>query len=217
MVKYILMGSTKSTLLFFGMFIYCGFRNKNSMEVFMFLVATIQNQISLAKDLFGMNNIFTSFANSYILGIVYILLPIIGYWFLFEKKGESGWKNLIPFYGSYMQYKLFFNTGKWWRQFLASILFYVFLVALFVGLAMFNVDEMFSQAAFICMAAFVGMFIAFIWLIVIAIQYDISICKKYGRGVWFILGMIFFGSIFVAILAYEVYRGRAKEVKKKKN
>ena len=56
------------------------------------------------------------------------------------------------------------------------------------------------------------MFVSFIWLLVISIQYDIAICKKYGRGVLFILGMILFTPIFVGILAYEVYKGRAQEI-----
>lgn len=183
----------------------------------MFLAVSAQEQATLAKNILSMNSILTNFANSYIIGIIYWLLPIIGYWFLFEKKGEPGWKNLIPFYGSYMQYKLFFNTGKWWRQFFASIIFFIALIGLFVGLVMFNVNRMSDQAAYTCIASFVVMFVTIIWMLVIAIQYDISICKKYGRGIWFILGMIFFGPIFVAILAYEVHKGRAKEVKKKNN
>lgn len=173
----------------------------------MFLAVSAQNFNS-------MNNMFTSFANSYIVGLAYWLLPIIGYWFLFEKKGEPGWKNLIPFYGSYMRFKLFFNTGKWWRQFFASVLFFIALIGLFVGLVMFNANRLSDRAAYTCIASFVVMFIAIIWMIVIEIQYDISICKVYGRGFWFTLGMILMHPLFVGVLAYEVHKGRAKEVEK---
>lgn len=178
----------------------------------MFLVVNTQVQIGLTQKLANVGGFLTSFADSYLLGLFYTILPIIGYWFLFEKKGEPGWKTIIPIYGSYIQYKLFFKTSKWWRQFIACVLFFVSLVALCLFAIMWDStrNEAYSMPI---IASFVVMFISFIWLLIINIQYDIAICKKYGRGFWFIFAMIIFTPIAVAILAYEVYKGRIQEVK----
>lgn len=177
----------------------------------MFLVVNSQAQVEFAQKVAGFGGVITGFANSYLLGLFYAVLPIIGYWFLFEKKGEPGWKAIIPIYGSYVKYKLFFKTSKWWRQFIACILLFISLIALCLFAIIWDStrNETFSLAIII---SFIVMVVSFIWLLVISIQYDISICKKYGRGIWFILGMIFFTPIFVGILAYEVYKGRAKEI-----
>lgn len=44
---------------------------------------------------------------------LFIVLPFIGLWKLFEKAGQPGWQGVIPFYNAYVMIKL---TGKpkWW-------------------------------------------------------------------------------------------------------
>lgn len=156
---------------------------------------------------------FTVGMNGYLLGILYTIIPIIAYWYLFEKNNEKGWKIIIPIYNSYIQYKLFFNTGKFWRQLILGILFFIGICILAIGVGMSQgTANVTDQAAFTIIAGFLVMFVSFIWVLVIAIQYDIAICKKYGFGFWFTLGMIFITPIFIGILAYEVYKGRATKV-----
>lgn len=39
------------------------------------------------------------------------ILLIIANWFIFEKAGESGWKSIIPFYNSYIMFKIAWGNG----------------------------------------------------------------------------------------------------------
>ena len=43
----------------------------------------------------------------------FLLLAVAGYWKLFQKAGEKGWKSLIPFYSSYVMLKICQRPG-WW-------------------------------------------------------------------------------------------------------
>ena len=42
---------------------------------------------------------------------VVLVLYILAYWMIFRKAGEAGWKALIPFYGTYIEYKLSYSFG----------------------------------------------------------------------------------------------------------
>ena len=54
--------------------------------------------------LMGMSLIFM-----FVIAVV-LVLYILAYWMIFRKAGEAGWKALIPFYGTYIEYKLFWNN-----------------------------------------------------------------------------------------------------------
>ena len=45
--------------------------------------------------------------------ILFVILPCVGLWKLFEKAGQAGWQAIIPFYNAYVMIKL---NGKplWW-------------------------------------------------------------------------------------------------------
>lgn len=40
-----------------------------------------------------------------------IALYFTGLWFMFEKAGEKGWKAIVPFYNSYIEYELVWGSG----------------------------------------------------------------------------------------------------------
>ena len=49
-----------------------------------------------------------------VMGIVWLVVMvamIVAMWKLFEKAGEAGWKSLIPFYGSYILFKIAWGNG----------------------------------------------------------------------------------------------------------
>ena len=56
---------------------------------------------------------------SSIISLVVCVLMIVGIWKMFEKAGEAGWKSLIPFYNSYILYKM--ATGNGWLFLIAFI------------------------------------------------------------------------------------------------
>lgn len=56
---------------------------------------------------------------SSIISLAICVLMIVGIWKMFEKAGEAGWKSLIPFYNSYILYKM--ATGNGWLFLIAFI------------------------------------------------------------------------------------------------
>ena len=48
----------------------------------------------------------------YLVMFVLCILMIVAMWKIFEKAGEDGWKSLIPFYNSYILFKI--SCGNGW-------------------------------------------------------------------------------------------------------
>lgn len=48
---------------------------------------------------------------SLIISLVVMVVLIIAMWKLFEKAGEAGWKSLIPFYSTYILFKIAWGNG----------------------------------------------------------------------------------------------------------
>lgn len=48
---------------------------------------------------------------SMIISLVVLVVLIIALWKVFEKAGEAGWKSLIPFYSSYILFKIAWGNG----------------------------------------------------------------------------------------------------------
>ena len=70
--------------------------------------------------------------------IVCLLLGVvctIGYWKLFEKAGEDGWKILIPLYNSYIITKIVYGHGWKFLFSLIPIIRYIFPIMLMVRMA----------------------------------------------------------------------------------
>lgn len=63
---------------------------------------------------------------STVISIIIIVLIVAAEFGIFEKAGEKGWKAIVPFYNSYIFYKI--TTGKGWM----FILQYIPIVGFFV-------------------------------------------------------------------------------------
>ena len=48
----------------------------------------------------------------YLVMLVVCILMIVAMWKIFEKAGEAGWKSLIPFYNTYILFKI--SCGNGW-------------------------------------------------------------------------------------------------------
>jgi hypothetical protein len=56
--------------------------------------------------------IFPWYGTGYsLLGLAVAVLAIIGMWKVFEKAGEPGWAAIIPFYNSYVLFKITWGEG----------------------------------------------------------------------------------------------------------
>lgn len=71
-------------------------------------------------------NLDTSSTPATVVSVIIILLIVAAEWGIFTKAGEEGWKAIIPFYNSYIFYKI--ATGNGWL----FILQYIPIVGFFV-------------------------------------------------------------------------------------
>ena len=46
-----------------------------------------------------------------VLSLVLIILVIVGWWRVFEKAGEAGWKSIVPILNAYTLYKISWGNG----------------------------------------------------------------------------------------------------------
>ena len=49
----------------------------------------------------------------YILGLTVLILPIVGWWRIFSKAGEKGWKCLLPIYNIFIFLRII-KRPDWW-------------------------------------------------------------------------------------------------------
>ncbi len=58
------------------------------------------------------------------------ILMIVCYWKIFEKAGEKGWISLIPFYNTYIIFKIAFGNGWMFLLMLVPVVNFVFAIML---------------------------------------------------------------------------------------
>ena len=77
-------------------------------------------------------------------GII-LLLIIIGWWKIFEKAGQAGWKAIIPLYNAYILLKIVGKPGWWLLLYFIPFVNIVFLVWTYNMLSKsFGKDEAFT-------------------------------------------------------------------------
>lgn len=131
---------------------------------------------------------------SLVLALVIWVLYIIGFWKVFQKAGQPGWKSIIPLYNIYIEYKISWSG----LAFLAMIVVAVVQACLKPS----GTDVATGiQAAEIAILGLVGAIIHIIQC------YKMS--KAFGKGMGYCLGLIFLNPIFVMILGYgsATYQG----------
>lgn len=57
-----------------------------------------------------------------VIDIALWILRIIGNWKIFTKAGQPGWKAIIPFYNTYIEYKISWKTSMFWIVLALSVL-----------------------------------------------------------------------------------------------
>lgn len=118
-----------------------------------------------------------------IAGILLVLWVayIVSNWFIFEKAGMASWRALVPFYDQYTLAKVG-NAYVLWLLTIPIALSDLILFTL--GFAM--ISWVLTLANFI------------VWIII-----TVKVAKSFGKGVGFILGLIFLPVIFSLILAFD--------------
>lgn len=133
---------------------------------------------------------------------------IVGMWLTFKKANEPGWAAIIPFYNSYILYKI---AGKkklfWWYlgifivYFIALMVFVAALVVAVVSMGGINVRGAFSGSMF---AGSIGIVIltvfliigAWVTLMVFNVLVSLGLVKSFGQSGAMALGFIFLPIVF---------------------
>lgn len=133
----------------------------------------------------------SSFINQYLesfggdlslFGIIWYIVVVIGLWKMFTKAHEAGWKALIPFYNTYILYKIAWKGSMFWITLLVEA---AGIILTFMGGIFF----------------YIGLALSIVGAIMIAVLfYNISI--SYGHGFPYFLGLYFLQPIFVCIIGY---------------
>lgn len=146
-------------------------------------------------------------------GAVAILL-VVAKWRLYEKAGEPGWAAIIPYYESFVLYKISWGSGWYFLLtmvpgFIASILYVsVFTRELFYAAQHFSNGYYGSPSyAFSLFAESMGI-LALIGVLglgafVVQIITSVKLARAFGQGGGFACGLIFLYAVFVCILAFS--------------
>ena len=69
----------------------------------------------------------------FLMAVCLLILTVIGYWGVFCKAGEKGWKVLIPFYNEYLLFKIAWKPSVCLIKWLCLCLYEVVSVTLKAG------------------------------------------------------------------------------------
>lgn len=120
-----------------------------------------------------------------ILQLAYTIANVVGRWKVYNKLGEPGWKCLIPFYGTWVEYKYT------WKPQMAIWVW----VLSFGGELLMAFFEQYSPLWYVfSIVSIVG------WVISIIGYHKLS--KAFGKGAGFTVGMVLATGIFQIILGF---------------
>lgn len=132
-----------------------------------------------------------SFLAAYVIFIlIWYVLQAIAYWRIFTKAGEAGWKAIIPFYNSYIQYKLCWETKYFWIAFIGGF------IGIFIHQMTGGIISLLGGALYMA-ASLLGLIGTH------------KLSTAFGHGFGYTIGLIFLGPIFMLILGFgnSEYRG----------
>ncbi len=112
---------------------------------------------------------------------IWYVLCVIGGWKVFTKAGEAGWKSIIPFYNTYIYFKIS------WKP----VMFWVMVILMIAG-TYFSRSEDSSMVGHLC---------AFGSAILTVIQ-NVKLSKAFGHGIFYALGLLIFNPVFVVLLGF---------------
>ena len=67
--------------------------------------------------------------------LVLAVALIVAYWKIFTKAGEAGWKSLIPFYNTYLLFRIAGRNGWWFLALFVPLVNVIVLLILSIDLA----------------------------------------------------------------------------------
>lgn len=131
-----------------------------------------------------------------LIGLVVYVLQVIGYWKIFKKFGEPGWKSIIPLYNYYLEVKYVWGS-KW---------FWIIIGIAFLGGIVSGFGDDGSAVAFL------GDGIAAVASIITLVE-TFKLSKSFGHSWGWFLGLVFLKAIFTIMLGFgkSEYIGKTGE------
>lgn len=129
-----------------------------------------------------------------------IVLTIAGFWMVFVKAGEKGWKALIPFYNLYILFKISGLSG-WWFGVLFIPLSVVILGAWVVEIptnVLVNQEALPFRITLLFNLFFASLQVIFIVFSVMTYR----VAQSFQKGLPFTLGLSLLGFIFWPVLGF---------------
>ena len=120
----------------------------------------------------------------------FFVLNIVARWRILEKAQEPGWKSLIPYYNTYMLFKISWK-GK---------VYFLLLLSYILGLiSWISLGAILPNSDFLVFCVLI--FLVFVPSI-INIGLWVKLSKSFGMGIAFAIGLIILNLIFIMILAF---------------
>lgn len=115
---------------------------------------------------------------------------------ILRKAGEvKSWKGIIPVYSTFLLFRYVWSTKAFW-------IYLLFGVIAIIGAFLIPVNVMLG------LIVIVGFLVA---LVVMSIMFTYKMCKSFGHGAGWTIGLILLNTIFTLMLAFgkSEYRGNA--------
>ena len=112
------------------------------------------------------------------------IIQAIGYWKVFQKAGEAGWKALVPIYGTYIRYKLTWDVKMFWIS------------AVLVAAECVIPESGNFLISLVRLAVSIGYLV-----ITVKAFYKLSLC--FGHGVGFAAGLFLLEPVFALVLGLD--------------
>ena len=156
-----------------------------------------------------------------VINLAVFVLTIVASWILYNKAGEPGWAAIIPFYSSYIRFKVAGKKKLFWGYLAAGIVTIASFILLCYELVVSGIfmfaraysrsyyDSMYgyssSLSTHMAMMIFsiVIFFSALIVMAVLNIMCCIGLSHAFGKGAGFACGLIFLNVIFICIIAFN--------------
>lgn len=119
----------------------------------------------------------------FVAAILWYFISAIGYYKMFRKAGEAGWKAFIPYYNDYIRFKFSWQTKSFW-----------------IYLAVLLIFQLFQNSENLILNVIV--IVAGITMLVLGFKLDIRIAKSFGKGTGWGVLLFFFPFIITLILGF---------------
>ena len=153
------------------------------------------------------------------INLIIFVLTIVASWLLYNKAGELGWAAIIPFYSSYVRFKIAGKKKLYWgylASVIAVIVGYIILIyeVIAIGFSAFSAPYSYYDSTYgyssvlmdhigMIIVALILLFIGGIAALVFAILMNIGLAHAFGQGAGFACGLIFLNVIFLCIMAFN--------------